>query len=70
MTHKFVLMIDGELQNFERFEDIPEDFDHVIEFVPEIPDPPHTHEQHEEIDTWHHRLQELIAKENKKYGNS
>ena len=64
MTHKFVLMINGELQIFERFEDIPEDFDHVIEFVPEIPDGPHTHEQHEEIEKWSQRLQNLIQKEN------
>ena len=64
MTHRFVLMINGELQIFERFEDIPEDFDHVIEFVPEIPDGPHTHEQHEEIEKWNQRLQNLIQKEN------
>jgi hypothetical protein len=62
-------MVNGELKTYTKFEDIPENFDHVIEFVPEIPDGPHTHEQHEEIEKWNARLQELIAKENSKYGN-
>jgi hypothetical protein len=68
--HKFVLMVDGKLETYNKFEDIPEDFDHVIEFVPEIPDGPHSHEQHEEIEKWNFRLQQLIAKENRKHGNS
>jgi hypothetical protein len=68
--HKFVLLVEGELVTYSSYEDIPEDFDHVIEFVPEIPDGPHTHEQHEEIEKWNQRLQELITKENKKHGIS
>ena len=68
--HKFVLLINGELVTFDNFDDIPEHFDHVIEFVPEIPDGPHTHEQHEEIEKWNTRLQELIAKENRNHGIS
>ena len=70
MTHKFVLLVNGQLQTYNRFEDIPDEFDHIIEFVPEIPDPPHTYQQHEEIDKWHQRLRELILKENKKYASS
>lgn len=57
-------MVNGELVTYNTFEDIPEDFDHVIEFVPEIPEGPHTHEQHEEIEKWNDRLQLLIFKEN------
>ena len=56
-------MINGELQIFERFEDIPEDFDHVIEFVPEIPDGPHTHEQHEEIEKWNDSVRTSWSRE-------
>ena len=63
-------MIKGELITYNKFEDIPEGFDHVIEFVPDIPDGPHTNEQHEEIEKWNDRLQQLITKENSKYGNS
>jgi len=68
--HKFVFLIEGELKTFSTWESIPDDFDHIIEFVPEIPDGPHTHEQHEEIEQWHSRLQMLVAKENKKHGIS
>lgn len=68
--HKFVIMVDGELITYTRYEDIPDDFDHVIEFVPEIPNGPHTPEQHDEIEHWHHRLQELIRKENNKHASS
>jgi hypothetical protein len=68
--HKFVLLIDGELKTYTSWESIPEDFDHVIEFIPHIPDGPHSEEQHEEIEQWHHRLQQLIKKENRKNGIS
>ena len=68
--HRFVLLINGQLEIFHTWESIPEKFDHVIEFVPEIPDGPHTQEQHDEIEQWHYRLQSLIAKENKNYGNN
>jgi hypothetical protein len=44
--HRFVLMVNGELTTYTKFEDIPEHFDHVIEFVPNSPDGPHTHDQH------------------------
>jgi hypothetical protein len=66
--HKFTVMIDGNLHTYTQYEDIPEDFDHIIEFIPKIPDGPHTDEQHEEIEQWHKRLQTLIEKENKKHG--
>jgi hypothetical protein len=62
--HKFVIIVDGELVTYTKYEDIPDNFDHVIEFVPEIPDGPHTENQHEEIDQWNNRLQLLIQKEN------
>jgi hypothetical protein len=62
--HKFVIIVDGELVTYTKYEDIPDNFDHVIEFVPEIPNSPHTENQHEEIDQWNNRLQLLIQKEN------
>ena len=67
--HKFVIMVNGELVTYTRYEDIPDDFDYVIEFVPEIPNGPHTTDQHDEIEQWHHRLQQLIQKENNKHAN-
>jgi hypothetical protein len=56
-------MVNGELNTYTEYEDIPETFDHVIEFSPEVPPPPHTEEQHDEIDKWNFRLQALMEKE-------
>lgn len=58
--HKFVVKKDGELFTYNEYEDIPLDFDHVIEFNPSIPPDPHTSEQHEEIEKWPGRLQKLM----------
>ena len=48
---------------FDRYEDIPEVFDHVVEFAPEIPPGPHTHEQHQEIGQWNGLLEKLMERE-------
>jgi len=61
--HEFVFKVDGELVTVHSWEDIPEHFDHVIKFLPEIPSEPHTEEQHEEIDKWNFRLQSLMERE-------
>jgi len=63
MPHEFVLIVNGELKTFHNYEDIPEEFDNVIKFLPEIPNAPHTHEQHEEIGLWNEKLQRLMEKE-------
>jgi len=68
--HKFVIMVNGELVTYNKYEDIPDDFDHVIEFIPDIPDGPHTEDQHNELSKWNDRLKCLIEKENSKLGNS
>jgi hypothetical protein len=64
MGHRFVIMQHDRLVEYDRYEDIPDDFDHVIEFLPEIPPEPHTQEQHEEIDSWHDRFLRLMRIEN------
>jgi hypothetical protein len=53
-------MRSGRLETYTEFEAIPRDFEHVIEFAPEIPPGPHTEEQHREIDQWNDRLQQLM----------
>ena len=60
MTHRFVIMRNGVLETYTDFNSIPEDFDHVIEFLPEIPPGPHTDAEHEEIEKWNDRLQQLM----------
>ena len=58
--HRFVIMKNNELFTYTNFEDIPSDFDHMIEFLPEIPPEPHTEEQHQEIQQWNGKLQQLM----------
>jgi len=58
-----VVKRNGVLETYTEYEDIPLDFDHVIEFKPTVPEPPHTEEQHEEIEQWNNRLQDLMKRE-------
>jgi len=60
MKHRFVVMKNEQLLTFDDFDAIPKDFDHLIEFVPEIPPGPHTDEQHEEIESWVNKFQILM----------
>ena len=60
MVHRFVIMRDDQLSEYTKYEQIPSEFDHVIEFAPEIPPGPHTDEQHEEIHQWHSKFERLM----------
>ena len=64
----FKFVVNGELVSYNSYEDVPNDFEHVIEFVPDMPEPEgedgrHTDEQHEQMLVWNTRLQELMKKE-------
>lgn len=63
MPHRFVVLIDGCLHQFDDFSDIPSEIDNVIEFLPEIPPPPHTDAEHAEIEAWGHRFDQLMERE-------
>ena len=63
MPHKFVVLIDGVLQTFSRVEDIPQVIDNLIEFVPEMPPPPHIDHDHDNIHQWNEVLKELLSRE-------
>ena len=60
---EFQMIVDGELVLYNKYEDIPEEFDHVIRFIPDIPPEPHTEDEHAEMALWNTRLQELMEKE-------
>lgn len=60
MGHRFVIMRNEQLSEYTEYEQIPSEFDHVIEFAPEIPPGPHTDQQHEEIDQWQARFERLM----------
>ena len=60
---EFQFIINGELVLYDKYEDIPEDFEHVIRFIPDVPPEPHTEDEHAEMALWNIRLQELMEKE-------
>jgi hypothetical protein len=60
MGHRFVIMQDDKLYEYTEYEQIPDHFDHVIEFAPEIPMGPHTDQDHEEIDQWQVKFEKLM----------
>ena len=53
---EFQFIVNGELVTYDKYEDIPETFDHVIKFLPDIPSEPHTEEEHEEIQEWNNKF--------------
>ena len=63
MKGRFVIRDQGELFEYNNFDSIPEVFDHLISFEPEIPPDPHTHEQHQEMNKLTEYLQELMKRE-------
>jgi|688.fasta_scaffold1726842_2 hypothetical protein len=63
MTHEFVILVNGELKTYHNYDDIPEKFDNVISFIPEIPPGPHTHDEHDEMSLWNEKLKELMKRE-------
>ncbi len=63
MPHEFIVLVDGSLLTFNKFEDIPENIDNIIKFLPEIPQAPHTPNQHKEMHEWHTKLKELLDRE-------
>ncbi len=60
---EFQFIINGELVTFDKYEDIPDEFEHVIKFLPDVIHEPHTEDEHEELALWNIRLQELMEKE-------
>ena len=60
---EFQFIINAELVTFDKYEDIPDQFEHVIKFLPDIISEPHTEEEHAEMTQWNIRLQQLMEKE-------
>ena len=60
MAHEFVIIRNGVLETYTVYDDIPLDFEQVIKVIPEVPEPPHTDEQHEEIESWNEKVQALM----------
>jgi len=63
MLGTFIIKDGGELITYTRYDNIPMVFDHVIKFDPEWPEGPHTDEEHEYMDTFNDKLQDLMKRE-------
>ena len=65
MKHRFLMLVNGELKEYENYEDIPKVIDNVIEFLHYVSPGPHTPEQHKEIHLWVDRFKEVMKRETK-----
>lgn len=59
---EFVIVRNGKLETYTRYEDIPETFAYLVKFAPYVPRGPHTPEQHAEIAEWAKKFQELLKR--------
>ena len=64
MKGKFVIKIGSAIVTYEDFDDIPIEFDNLISFKPDAPEPPHSEEDHKEMEKYNEKLQELMRREN------
>lgn len=68
MEHEFVILRNGVLETYNKYEDIPESFENVVKFKPYIPEAEHFHEHdhdHGFIEYWNQKLKELMERETK-----
>jgi hypothetical protein len=62
LTGEFVIRINGKLEKYNKFNDIPNSFEHIISFKPDYPPEPHTEEQHHQMAKFDDYLKELITR--------
>jgi hypothetical protein len=65
MKGLFQVLVNGDLKTYYRYEDIPKTIDHLIRFEPEIPEGPHTDEEHEWIESLPQYMNEIMNRESK-----
>ena len=64
MKGEFVIKIGSATVTYEYFDDIPMEFDNLISFKPTAPEPPHSEEDHKEMEKYNEKLQQLMRREN------
>ena len=62
LTGKFVIRRNDKLETYNKFDDIPNSFEHVISFKPDYPPEPHTEEQHDQMSKYNDYLKELMSR--------
>ena len=69
MKGEFIIKVGEELITYTYYDDIPTTFDHVIKFNPYWPESPHTQEDHDYMETFNGKLQQLMEIERNASGN-
>lgn len=64
MKGEFIIKQGSALVTYDDYDDIPMEFDNIISFKPDAPEPPHSEEDHKEMETYTTKLQELMRREN------
>jgi hypothetical protein len=64
MKGEFIIKVGSALVTYDDYDDIPMEFDNLISFKPDAPEPPHSKEDHEEMKTYNTKLQKLMRREN------
>ena len=62
LTGKFIIRKNGKIEKYNKFNDIPKNFEHVISFKPDYTPEPHTEEQHHQMAKFDDYLKELITR--------
>ena len=62
---EFVIRDNDQITRYTRAKDLPDTLDHLIEFAPRSPEPPHTVNDHVEMSKYADYLQELMTRERK-----
>ena len=63
MKGEFVIREGSAIITYGDFDEIPMEFDNLISFKPIAPEPPHSEEDHQEMETYNAKLQELMKRE-------
>ena len=59
---EFVIKRNGKLERYNKFDNIPNSFEHLISFKPDYPPEPHTEEQHNQMSKFDNYLKELMTR--------
>ncbi|MBP0047651.1 hypothetical protein H9C73_02790 [Marinobacterium sp. AK62] len=61
-TGRYQYITDGELHSCSHWNDLPDQIQELIEWVPEIPPGPHTQQQHDDIERLPEIFMEFLAR--------
>jgi len=61
----FIVKTGQTLTEYQKISEIPEKFDHLIKFLPNIPPSPHSEHDHEHLNRFTDYLHKLQAREQK-----